>query len=114
MQRLTYSNVVDERKNTRIQKILLSATLSLEADKLHAWNLRAPQLYRANALMCAQEAPQTAENGACDEKQAAAVATSNGDVNQQNLTLPATLKHEVVRFLVHNNIIYILILCNSF
>ncbi|KAI6188301.1 ATP-dependent RNA helicase DDX51 [Aphelenchoides besseyi] len=48
LHRMSYGSLVAYDKNTRLQKILVSATLSLEADKLHIWSLRCPRLFRAN------------------------------------------------------------------
>jgi hypothetical protein len=80
--------------NIQLQKILVSATLSLEADKLHDWNLRSPCLYRATPKRVIDKTP-TQENGQTEEtttKKLYNVPTS--DVGR--LTLPEGLTQELV------------------
>lgn len=60
-------------QNRWLQKILVSATLSLDIEHLQTWNLRCPLLFKATA----HESEQ---------------------INSNLLTLPTNLKHNVVGF----------------
>ncbi|KAI6172225.1 DNA RNA helicase domain containing protein [Aphelenchoides besseyi] len=90
---MSYGSLVAHDKNTRLQKILVSATLSLEADKLHIWSLRCPRLFRANvsSVIEKRNAIEDEEKMEMDNKK---------DVRPINdsdrLTLPEGMRHEVV------------------
>lgn len=76
-----------------MQKVLVSATLSLQADKLHDWNLRSPCLYRATPKNVVQK-NVTTEDEATSSMTSKNLPTS--DVGR--LTLPTGLTHEIVIF----------------
>lgn len=89
--------------NTNLQKILVSATLSLEADKLHDWNLRSPCLYRATTKKAVEK--KHSEDKIKDSKPLFNLPTS--DVGR--LTLPAGLTHELVSHLIFQFVIIFVI-----
>jgi superfamily II DNA/RNA helicase len=82
-----HNQTADVDYNTGLQKILVSATLSLEADKLHDWNLRSPCLYRASSKKVKEKQTETA-NGS------SVYNLPTSDVGR--LTLPEGLSHEIV------------------
>lgn len=82
-----------EGYNTDLRKILVSATLSLDADKLHDWNLRSPCLYRATPKKVTEKHVKNEEAGTSE--------TGNHVYNLPasdvgRLILPAGLTQEVV------------------
>lgn len=80
-----------EGYNTQLQKILVSATLSLEADKLHDWNLRSPHLYRATPKRVVEKTAKSQEN---DQNERGLYNLPISDVGR--LTLPEGLIQELV------------------
>ncbi|CAD5211197.1 unnamed protein product [Bursaphelenchus xylophilus] len=88
---MSYKSLTDGSKNTRLQKILVSATLSLEADKLHDWNLRCPKLYKASAKKAKEKKVENTEEG--DKKEEPMEVDGNEDIAK--FTLPQKLKQEV-------------------
>lgn len=77
---LTYASLTNPGRNRWLRKILLSATLSLDVDNLHMWNLRAPQLFRADTRRVAEES----------------MAQYAAKPDGQTLILPSQLVHRVV------------------
>ncbi|KAH7731651.1 DEAD box protein/DEAH protein box helicase [Aphelenchoides avenae] len=71
--------------NRWLQKILVSATLSSDIERLHRWRLRCPRLFRASAQR-AKELTTSAPN----EDGNAATGPADGQY------LPSTLKHEAM------------------
>ncbi|KAI6242597.1 putative ATP-dependent RNA helicase [Aphelenchoides fujianensis] len=97
---MSYGSLVAFDKNTRLQKILVSATLSLEADKLHVWNLRCPRLFRATVSSVVEKREAAEDAGAeAVEAKRPKVNGAKRDVRPTDdaarLTLPAGLQHEV-------------------
>uniref|UniRef100_A0A915CC19 ATP-dependent RNA helicase n=1 Tax=Parascaris univalens TaxID=6257 RepID=A0A915CC19_PARUN len=77
-----WTSVDDLLSARHVQKILVSATLSRDVEKLHIWKLRYPRLFKASA-----EYSEEVKN-----------ATSIGDVDQIDgaALLPSSLSHHVV------------------
>ncbi|CAD5207506.1 unnamed protein product [Bursaphelenchus okinawaensis] len=97
---MSYKALTDLTKNTRLQKILVSATLSLEADKLHDWNLRCPKLYRAsvNKVKHVKAAVKEEEDVVGDDGQEEKMEIDGEDGDNEDVTkfmLPQRLKQEV-------------------
>jgi len=82
---LTYASLTKPGRNRWLRKMLLSATLSLDVDNLHMWNLRAPQLFRADIRRAVE----------------GSVAQHAVGPTGHNLILPPQLVHRVVS--AHNN-----------
>lgn len=77
-------DLLDNSHNRWLQKILVSATLSLDVEKLHMWNLRSPQLFHATL----HNAKEIHSNKTVEE-----ITVDSHD----RIFLPDLLKHEVVR-----------------
>uniref|UniRef100_A0A915NK51 ATP-dependent RNA helicase n=1 Tax=Meloidogyne floridensis TaxID=298350 RepID=A0A915NK51_9BILA len=55
------------KQNCHLQKILVSATLLLDVNKLYIWNLRCPQLFLATDKEVEEENKQEQQNGESDQ-----------------------------------------------
>lgn len=75
---LNLASLTDPSRNRWLQRILVSATLSLDVHKLHTWNLRCPQLFQA-----ANELKKTES------------AQLDSIPEQTTIILPDTLAHRV-------------------
>uniref|UniRef100_A0A915D3G4 RNA helicase n=1 Tax=Ditylenchus dipsaci TaxID=166011 RepID=A0A915D3G4_9BILA len=75
---LTVENLLKNSRNRWLQKILVSATLSLDIDQLHTWNLRCPKLFKADA------------------RKAKEIETPQLKGLSQNLILPSSLSHQMI------------------
>jgi hypothetical protein len=80
--------------NMNLQKILVSATLSLSADKLYDWNLRSPCLYRATTKKVVEKKTQFNGNEAGSSNQKELYNLPTNDIGR--LTLPTDLTHVIV------------------
>ncbi|KAI6197135.1 hypothetical protein M3Y94_01188800 [Aphelenchoides besseyi] len=89
---MSYGSLVAHDKNTRLQKILVSATLSLEADKLHIWSLRCPRLFRASVNSVIEKRNTIDDNDMMDVDNKKDVRPIN---DSDRLTLPVGMKHEL-------------------
>uniref|UniRef100_A0A1I8B730 ATP-dependent RNA helicase n=1 Tax=Meloidogyne hapla TaxID=6305 RepID=A0A1I8B730_MELHA len=69
------------KQNCHLQRILVSATLLLDINKLYIWNLRCPQLFLAT-------------NNEEENKQ------GGEDQQQINIFLPESLSHKIIRILI--------------
>jgi hypothetical protein len=81
---LNLASLTDPTKNRWLQRILVSATLSLDVDRLHTWNLRCPQLFKAE---------EKREN----KDEAMQIDGKSGP--EQTIILPNLLTHNLVKFL---------------
>ncbi|CAK5130474.1 unnamed protein product [Meloidogyne enterolobii] len=73
------------KQNCHLQKILVSATLLLDVNKLYIWNLRCPQLFLATDKEVEEEINQEQQNGESD---------------QMSILLPECLNHKIIRILI--------------
>nr|CAD2181321.1 unnamed protein product [Meloidogyne enterolobii] len=69
------------KQNCHLQKILVSATLLLDVNKLYIWNLRCPQLFLATDKEVEEEINQEQQNGESD---------------QMSILLPECLNHKIL------------------
>uniref|UniRef100_A0AC34QD40 ATP-dependent RNA helicase n=1 Tax=Panagrolaimus sp. JU765 TaxID=591449 RepID=A0AC34QD40_9BILA len=89
-------------QNRWLQKILVSATLSLDAEKLFIWNLKCPKLFCADSV----QAEETKE----EKKKVVVDETMDIDKDEseekkkpkefkhaETVTLPSTLKHNLIK-----------------
>jgi ATP-dependent RNA helicase DDX51/DBP6 len=76
---LSIGDIMNSDQNRWLQKILVSATMTTDLERLHIWHLRCPRLFRADARK-ATEIVQPSEN----------IRHSHGP------SLPSTIHHEVM------------------
>lgn len=81
---LNIASLTDCSKNNWLQRILVSATLSIDVDKLHTWNLRCPLLFQA-------EKQTNGINGQSEQQQQQQINDP-----ELSLILPHSLVHKLV------------------
>ena len=94
------STSVDRLQNTNqnrwIQKILVSATLSLDAERLFIWNLRCPRLFCADTVEA--EKPEEKETKAKENDAFPNLEQKKKKIkNPESVILPSTLKHKFIK-----------------
>ncbi|CAK5094985.1 unnamed protein product [Meloidogyne enterolobii] len=79
---LSFSSLTNNfKQNCHLQKILVSATLLLDVNKLYIWNLRCPQLFLATDKEVEEENVQEQQNG---------------ESGQMSILLPECLNHKIL------------------
>lgn len=94
------STSIDRLQNTNqnrwIQKILVSATLSLDAERLFIWNLRCPRLFCADTVEA--EKPEEQESKTKENDEFPVVEQKKKKIkNPESVILPSTLKHKLIK-----------------